>query len=182
MKRVMLMSLLALMPLAAEGRVEAMKNLQQPVEGKPAVLSFGGEGGREFMLDGVPFQIRSGEIHPQRVPRQHWRHRIRAAKAHWHISADGEVVDTFGHVNFSKFMEKDRKGLIGKVSLGDKPLTGWRVSTIDLETFHPRRAASARGTEKGAYYRAEVALQNPTEARGITTGFCGTTDAIRVLR
>ncbi len=81
MKRVLLMSLLALMPLVAEGGVEAMKNLQQPVEGKPAVLSFDGEGGREFMLDGVPFQIRSGEIHPQRVPRQHWRHRIRAAKA-----------------------------------------------------------------------------------------------------
>ena len=81
MKRVLLMSLLALMPLAAEAGVESMKNLQQPVEGKPAVFSFGGEGGREFMLDGVPFQIRSGEIHPQRVPRQHWRHRIRAAKA-----------------------------------------------------------------------------------------------------
>lgn len=81
MKRALLMSLLALMPLAAEAGVEAMKNLQQPVEGKAAVLSFGGEGGREFMLDGVPFQIRSGEIHPQRVPRQHWRHRIRAAKA-----------------------------------------------------------------------------------------------------
>ena len=81
MKRVLLMSMLALMPLAAEAGVEAMKNLQQPVEGKSAVLTFGGEGGREFMLDGVPFQIRSGEIHPQRVPRQHWRHRIRAAKA-----------------------------------------------------------------------------------------------------
>ncbi len=81
MKRVLLMSLLALMPLAAEAGVESMKNLQQPVEGKPAVFSFGGEGGREFTLDGVPFQIRSGEIHPQRVPRQHWRHRIRAAKA-----------------------------------------------------------------------------------------------------
>ncbi|MBE6416011.1 MAG: beta-galactosidase [Akkermansiaceae bacterium] len=73
------------------------------------------------------------------------------------------VVDTFGHVNFSKFMEKDRKGLIGKVSLGDKPLTGWRVSTIDLEKFHPRRAARARGTEKGAYYRADVELQNPSD-------------------
>ncbi|MBQ8900609.1 MAG: beta-galactosidase, partial [Akkermansia sp.] len=58
-----------------------MKNLQQPQVGKSAVFSFGGEGGREFLLDGVPFQIRSGEIHPQRVPRSHWRHRIRAAKA-----------------------------------------------------------------------------------------------------
>ncbi len=60
---------------------EAMKNLQQPQAGKAAVLTFGGEGGREFLLDGVPFQIRSGEIHPQRVPRSHWRHRIRSAKA-----------------------------------------------------------------------------------------------------
>ncbi len=60
---------------------DAMKNLQQPQAGKAAVLTFGGEGGREFLLDGVPFQIRSGEIHPQRVPRSHWRHRIRSAKA-----------------------------------------------------------------------------------------------------
>ena len=81
MKRLLLMSLLALWPLESLAGVEAMKNLQQPVAGRAAVLSFGGEGGREFMLDGVPFQIRSGEIHPQRVPRQHWRHRIRAAKA-----------------------------------------------------------------------------------------------------
>ncbi len=81
MKRLMLVSLLALWPLGADAGIEAMKNLQKPEQGKVAVLSFGGEGGREFMLDGVPFQIRSGEIHPQRVPRQHWRHRIRAAKA-----------------------------------------------------------------------------------------------------
>ncbi|MBR1982594.1 MAG: beta-galactosidase [Akkermansia sp.] len=76
-----LFSMLALLALGAQGGVEAMKNLQQPEQGKPAVFSFGGEGGREFLLDGKPFQIRSGEIHPQRVPRQHWRHRIRAARA-----------------------------------------------------------------------------------------------------
>ena len=73
------------------------------------------------------------------------------------------VVDTFGHVNFSKFLEKDRKGLIGKVTLGDKPLTGWRVSTMNLEKKSPRLAARARGTEKGAYYLAEVELQNPID-------------------
>ncbi len=60
---------------------EAMKNLQKPQAGKAAEFAFGGDGGREFLLDGKPFQIRSGEIHPQRVPRTHWRHRIRAAKA-----------------------------------------------------------------------------------------------------
>ncbi len=61
--------------------VDAMKNFQQPQKGTPAEMSFGGDGGREFMLDGKPFQIRSAEIHPQRVPRQYWQHRIRAAKA-----------------------------------------------------------------------------------------------------
>lgn len=79
--RSILMSMLALAAFVAEGGVEAMKNLQEPVGGRPAVLSFGGKDGREFLLDGVPFQIRSGEIHPQRVPSGHWRHRIRAAKA-----------------------------------------------------------------------------------------------------
>jgi beta-galactosidase len=34
-----------------------------------------------FLLDGKPFQIRSGEMHPARIPREYWRHRIRMAKA-----------------------------------------------------------------------------------------------------
>jgi len=61
--------------------VEAMKNTQEPEAGRPVEFSFGGKDGREFLLNGKPFQIRSGEMHPQRIPRQHWRHRIRAAKA-----------------------------------------------------------------------------------------------------
>src|SRR5574337_610431 len=34
-----------------------------------------------FLLDGKPFQIISGEMHPARIPRQYWRHRIEMAKA-----------------------------------------------------------------------------------------------------
>lgn len=34
-----------------------------------------------FLLDGKPFQVRSGEMHPARIPRPYWRHRIRMAKA-----------------------------------------------------------------------------------------------------
>lgn len=37
--------------------------------------------GNSFVLDGKPFQIRSGEIHYPRVPRAEWRSRIRMAKA-----------------------------------------------------------------------------------------------------
>ncbi len=35
----------------------------------------------EFLLDGKPFQIISGEIHPARIPVEYWRHRIQMAKA-----------------------------------------------------------------------------------------------------
>lgn len=38
-------------------------------------------GGEEFLLDGKPFQIISGEMHPARIPAEYWRHRIQMAKA-----------------------------------------------------------------------------------------------------
>lgn len=44
-------------------------------------FTFGGEGGRLFLMDGKPFQIRAAEMHPQRIPREYWQHRIRVAKS-----------------------------------------------------------------------------------------------------
>ena len=38
-------------------------------------------GTNDFLLDGQPFQMRAGEIHPSRIPKEYWRHRIRMAKA-----------------------------------------------------------------------------------------------------
>lgn len=38
-------------------------------------------GERDFLLDGKPLQIISGEMHPARIPVEYWRHRIRMAKA-----------------------------------------------------------------------------------------------------
>ncbi|MFM0286886.1 beta-galactosidase [Paraburkholderia megapolitana] len=37
--------------------------------------------GSQFLLDGRALQIRSGEMHPARIPVEYWRHRIRMAKA-----------------------------------------------------------------------------------------------------
>lgn len=34
-----------------------------------------------FLLNGKPFQLRGGEIHPQRIPREYWDHRIKMCKA-----------------------------------------------------------------------------------------------------
>ena len=50
-------------------------------DGKPHTFSFGGKDGESFLLDKKPFQIRSGEMHPQRIPKIHWRNRIQMAKA-----------------------------------------------------------------------------------------------------
>lgn len=38
-------------------------------------------GKSDFLLDKKPFQIISGELHPSRIPRKYWRHRIQMAKA-----------------------------------------------------------------------------------------------------
>ena len=35
----------------------------------------------DFLLDGKPIQLISGEMHPARIPREYWRHRIQMAKA-----------------------------------------------------------------------------------------------------
>jgi beta-galactosidase len=38
-------------------------------------------GANDFLLDGQPFQIRCGELHAARVPREYWQHRLRLVKA-----------------------------------------------------------------------------------------------------
>ncbi len=63
---------------------EAVQNLEQPAPqrgGQAVQFGFGGPNNSEFMLNGKPFQIRAGEMHPQRIPRAYWKHRIRMAKA-----------------------------------------------------------------------------------------------------
>ena len=38
-------------------------------------------GKEDFLLDGKPLQLISGEMHPARIPKEYWRHRIQMAKA-----------------------------------------------------------------------------------------------------
>jgi beta-galactosidase len=47
-------------------------------DGRPHTFAFGK---REFLLDGGAFHVHSGEMHPARIAREHWRHRIRMARA-----------------------------------------------------------------------------------------------------
>jgi beta-galactosidase len=58
-----------------------------PVLGKTGIETPGkaehsfGWKGTQFLLDGKPFQVISGEMHYARVPRQYWRDRMRKMKA-----------------------------------------------------------------------------------------------------
>ncbi len=38
-------------------------------------------GKEDFLLDGKPFHMISGEMHPARIPKEYWKHRIQMAKA-----------------------------------------------------------------------------------------------------
>src|SRR5690348_11646560 len=53
----------------------------EPLKPGPHRFSFGGPDNSQFLLDGRPFQIRSGELHPDRIPPAYWRHRLQMAKA-----------------------------------------------------------------------------------------------------
>ncbi|MFC3654021.1 beta-galactosidase [Dyella humi] len=69
--------LAAAVPLAY-GEVTAKATVEPLPDGKTRRFELGR---RQFLLDGAPFQIRSGEMHPARIPAEYWEHRIRMAKA-----------------------------------------------------------------------------------------------------
>ncbi|MET0937119.1 MAG: beta-galactosidase [Luteibacter sp.] len=79
-RRFLALSLLA--PLAFTGRGWAASPVAARVplgpNGRPRAFTFGQ---REFLLDGEAFHIHGGEMHPARIAREHWRHRIRMARA-----------------------------------------------------------------------------------------------------
>lgn len=75
------MSVLAPLALGVDRAVPAA-----PAKGFGAVVPDGRAhrfelSAQRFLLDGRPFQIRSGEMHPVRIPAEYWRQRIRMAKA-----------------------------------------------------------------------------------------------------
>ncbi|MBL0057043.1 MAG: beta-galactosidase [Chitinophagaceae bacterium] len=70
----------------------------------------------DFLLNGKPFRIISGEMHPARIPREYWRHRIQMAKAmgcntiaayifwNYHEPVKGKFDFTTGNRNIAEFI------------------------------------------------------------------------------
>lgn len=68
-------AMLAALALSAQAEAEPQA---LPKPGRPYSFTVGKE---DFLLDGRRLQIRCGELHAARVPREYWRHRLRMSKA-----------------------------------------------------------------------------------------------------
>jgi beta-galactosidase len=72
--------LLALALLSAAGIAPAKAQTASPASSTGTAHTFKAEAG-QFLLDGKPFRIISGEMHYPRIPREYWRARLKMARA-----------------------------------------------------------------------------------------------------
>jgi len=123
-------------------------------------------GTSEFLLDGQPFQIISGEMHPARIPAEYWLHRIKMAKAmgcntisayifwNYHESEEGVFDFTTGNHNIAEFIKIVREEemwlilrpgpyVCAEWELGGIPPYLLRIPDIKLRCMDPRYMAAA---------------------------------------
>jgi beta-galactosidase len=122
-------------------------------------------GTSEFLLDGQPIQIISGELHPARIPLEYWRHRIQMAKAmgcntisayifwNFHEAEEGVYDFSTGNHNISQFfriVQEEGMWLIlrpgpyvcAEWDLGGIPPYLLRIPDIKLRCLDPRYMAA----------------------------------------
>jgi len=120
----------------------------------------------DFLLDGQPFQIIAGEVHPARIPEEYWRHRIQMAKAmgcntisvyifwNYHEAEEGVYDFETGNRNlagFFKIVKEEGMWLIvrpgpyvcAEWELGGIPPYLLRIPDIKLRCMDPRYMAAA---------------------------------------
>lgn len=120
----------------------------------------------EFLLDKVPFQIISGEMHPARITADNWKNRIQMAKAmgcntisayiFWNYHEPEEGVFDFSTENrniseFIKTVQNENMWLIlrpgpyvcAEWELGGIPPYLLRISDIKLRSMDPRYMVAA---------------------------------------
>jgi beta-galactosidase len=120
----------------------------------------------DFLLDGKPFQIISGEMHPARIPAEYWRHRVQMAKAmgcntisvylfwNYHESEEGVYDFETGNHNiaeFFKIVQEEGMWLIlrpgpyvcAEWELGGIPPYLLRIPDIKLRCMDPRYMEAA---------------------------------------
>ncbi len=142
-------------------------------KGKPHLFELGIS---EFLLDGKPFQIISGEMHPARIPVEYWRHRIQMAKAmgcntiaayifwNYHESEPGVFDFQTGNHNIAQFIKiVQEEGMFLMLRPGPYVCAEWefgglpsyllRIPDIKVRCMDPRY------TEAVSRYIKTLALQ-----------------------
>jgi len=122
-------------------------------------------GEKDFLLDGRKFQIRCGEIHAARVPKEYWRQRLRMAKAmglntvcaylFWNLhESQSGVFDWNGQADDAEFCRiAQQEGLwvilrpgpysCAEWEMGGTPWWMLKEKDIQLRTRDPRYLAAA---------------------------------------
>ena len=151
MKRCLLFSLLALCSFAVQAQAKHDFSLSKD----------------GFFLDGRPFQIISGEMHPARIPREYWQHRIQMAKAmgcntiaayifwNYHESTPGKFDFKTGNHDIASFIKLcQQEGLwvllrpgpyvCAEWDLGGLPPYLLKIPDIKLRCMDPRYMAAVK--------------------------------------
>ncbi len=123
-------------------------------------------GTSDFLLDGQPFQIISGELHPARIPAEYWKNRIQLVKAmgcntiaayiFWNYHEPEEGVYDFSSGNhnlaeFFKIVQEEGMWLIvrpgpyvcAEWDFGGLPPYLLRIPDIKIRCMDPRYMAAA---------------------------------------
>ena len=152
-------------------------------DGKPHSFTFGGADNSQFLLDGKPIQMRTGEMHPERIPVQYWRHRIRMAKAmglntvaiyiFWnaHEKQEGKYDFTTDNLDTAQFLRIAREEGVwinlrpgpyccGEWDLGGIPTYLLRYPDLKLRTLQDARYTKAIEN----YYRELAKIVRPNLA------------------
>jgi hypothetical protein len=168
--------------LLAVSSLHAASGATSP-DGKPHSFAFGGPENSQFLLDGKPFQMSSGEMHPARIPAEYWRHRIRMARAmglntiaiyaFWndHERQEGKFDFSTESRNIGEFLRIAREERMwvnlrpgpyccGEWDLGGIPSYLLRYPDIKLRTIKDARYKSA--VER--YYRELAKIVRPNMA------------------
>src|SRR6187431_2638613 len=94
--------------------LQSSSQVKTPVQSSKHVFSFKSS---DFLLDGKPIQLVSGEMHPARIPKEYWRHRIQMAKAmgcntiaayimwNYHETSPGVFDFKTGNRNMAEFVK-----------------------------------------------------------------------------
>lgn len=151
MKRCLLFSLLAICSFAVQSQAKHDFSLSKD----------------GFFLDGRPFQIISGEMHPARIPREYWQHRIQMAKAmgcntiaayifwNYHESTPGKFDFKTGNHDIASFIKLcQQEGLwvllrpgpyvCAEWDLGGLPPYLLKIPDIKLRCMDPRYMAAVK--------------------------------------